>query len=660
MKLTVALRVIGGFGIITLLMLLLGGNALVNLSAIKQAELRVSQQALPDLLRQTGLKEALLVLDKTALEVVQQTSSKELQQLEPDLQASYQALATSVSKSQDDLGKARKQQVEAFRQSVQQLMSTQREQLLLGETLQARYQKYANVADDASTHLLDYTDSLSGQPQQEKLTQLSNALEDQSTSLVSGTTELLKSMDPDRAALIAKELSYNLNQIQQLHDNLSTTNSSSSDLQKALTQANTLLQQWQGSNGIIQGHLHRLELMAKKERQYNQLLNQEDQLLTKLDKQLDTVVGDTKQALSGVGERVNESRWISGVLMLISIIVAITIGYLTLRGISRPLGMINRMLKVMASGNLSQRIEYRSRDEFGDLAANANLVSDNLRELINKIIDNATQLSAAAEETSTVTAQSTQAIRDQKQQVEQAAAAVEQMSSSAQQVAQSANDALSEVKHTDEATKHVHELSETNRSTIQSLASDVGRAAEVIQQLNKDTVQIGTILDVIRGVAEQTNLLALNAAIEAARAGEQGRGFAVVADEVRNLAQRTQQSTEEIQSMIETLQSGAKQAVDVMEQGREQTVQCVQQADDSGEGLNRILESMKLVFDKSSQITTASREQDEVSSEISQKLEAIVTIAEQTSRGAEQTATSSNEVARLSEALKSSVRQFTV
>lgn len=659
MKLTVALRVIGGFSIITILMLILGGNSLVSLSAIKQAELRVSQDALPALLGQSRLKESVLILDKTALELVQQTSTQDLAQLAPELRSSTKKLDQLITSTTNQRVMARKKEVKEFESSVQQLLQAQQQQLSIAENLRREYKKNANLADDTSTHLLDYTDSLLGDSAS-AITSTANSLEDQLTSLISGTNEFLKSESLEKANLISKEIRYNLTQIQQLYDKLSDVDGNNPDLKKALQATATIIRHWQGDDGLIDSHLNRLSLMQQREKRYEEVLAQEDHLLKALDKDLDTVVGDTHLALDSVGNRVQKSRWISGLLMTISIICAIAIGWFTVRGISRPLAKVNGMLRVTASGDLTSRLDDRAKDEFGELARNANMVTDNLRQLINGIMDSATQLSAAAEETSAITTQSTSSAKEQKQQVEQAAAATEQMSSSAQQVAMSAHDALTEVQHTDEETKRVHGLSEANRQTIMKLADDVGNAAEVINQLHKDSAQIGTILDVIRDIAEQTNLLALNAAIEAARAGEQGRGFAVVADEVRNLAQRTQQSTEEIHNMIESLQSGAQQAVEVMEQGREQTGVCVKQAEESGVGLNAILHSVHLVYDKSNVIATAAKEQDQVSSEISEKLESIVTIAEQSSLGAEQTATSSSEVARLADELKTSVKRFRV
>jgi methyl-accepting chemotaxis protein len=206
----------------------------------------------------------------------------------------------------------------------------------------------------------------------------------------------------------------------------------------------------------------------------------------------------------------------------------------------------------------------------------------------------------------------------------------------------------------------VKQISMENKRSIEVLARDVQEAANVINKLHEDSASIGGILDVIRGVADQTNLLALNAAIEAARAGEQGRGFAVVADEVRTLASRTQKSTQEINSMIEVLQAGAEKAVTVMTQGKQQAEICVAQTEKAAQALDLITDAVHKAHEVSTRIEQAAREQNQVSAEISEKLETIVGIAEETTLGAQQTTISSAEVARLADELQESIGTFKV
>ncbi|HCM47359.1 MAG TPA: methyl-accepting chemotaxis protein, partial [Colwellia sp.] len=286
-----------------------------------------------------------------------------------------------------------------------------------------------------------------------------------------------------------------------------------------------------------------------------------------LDNQIELANQATIEASQLVEDSVNSGSTQTTIIMLISIAVALIIARITLIGITRPLARVNKMLNIVSSGDLSMKLDETGNDEFAQLSRNCNLLIDSLRNLIEGIVNRSAQLAAAAEQTSAVTAQSTTAIEEQRNQVEQAASATTEMSSTAQSVLASANDALGEIKHADDEAERVKVISSRNRKTIELLANEVDAAAQVINQLQQDSASIGSILDVIRSIADQTNLLALNAAIEAARAGEQGRGFAVVADEVRTLASRTQTSTSEIQTMIEALQTGAGKAVTVMDAG---------------------------------------------------------------------------------------------
>ena len=346
------------------------------------------------------------------------------------------------------------------------------------------------------------------------------------------------------------------------------------------------------------------------------------------------------------------------IVIIVSMALSIFIAYQTVIRVTRPLSEVNRVLNTVATGDLTTKLDDSATDEFGTLAKNCNTLIDSLRELINGIVHRSNQLATASEQTSMIVQESTTAINDQRSQVEQAATATTEMSSTSEAVMDRANEALNDIKHADEEAERVKEISNVNKQTIIGLASEIESASNVINEVNQHSAAIGGILDVIRGVADQTNLLALNAAIEAARAGEQGRGFAVVADEVRSLASKTQESTEEIQAMIEELQRGSKSAVSVMNNSKNQAELCVEQSEQAAVALEGITDSVHQANDMSDQIVIAAQEQNQVSSEISERLESIVAIAEQTATGASQTELSSQEVAKLAEELRLSVAEF--
>jgi methyl-accepting chemotaxis protein len=284
----------------------------------------------------------------------------------------------------------------------------------------------------------------------------------------------------------------------------------------------------------------------------------------------------------------------------------------------------------------------------------------NLKKIISDVRSTADQLAEESEQMKSGTEMTKSSLVSQRSSVDQVVTAITEMSSTTQEVAKhAANTAESAKVAEDEATVGRQVVLETIES-IDHLAQDVTNAADVIDKLAQDSNDIGGILDVIRGIAEQTNLLALNAAIEAARAGEQGRGFAVVADEVRMLAQRTQEATQEIQSMIEHLQQGASEAVEVMRHGRDKAEQSVGQAGKAGERLDEITSAVSNIADMSAQIATASEEQTAVAEEISLNIHTINDVSEQNVKEIEKTAESSHEAFHMAEKLRKLTGHFEV
>lgn len=317
-------------------------------------------------------------------------------------------------------------------------------------------------------------------------------------------------------------------------------------------------------------------------------------------------------------------------------------------------------LQEMSKGNLNHKLRIEGRDEFAWMRWEYSQCRKNFSKLVQEILGSSGQLAAAAEELSAITEQSTSGVMRQQGETEQVATAMNEMSATVSEVARNAANAASAAQEADTQAKDGSHVVSITVDTIHNLATEVERTAGVIENLKEDSISIGTVLDVIRDIAEQTNLLALNAAIEAARAGEQGRGFAVVADEVRTLASRTQQSTREINDMIERLQNGANEAVNVMQAGREKAEESVEQAGKAGEALQMITQVVDNIKSMNMQIASAAEEQSATAEEINRNIVNISEIAQETSSGSRETATASDELARLAADLQSQVGKFKV
>lgn len=342
----------------------------------------------------------------------------------------------------------------------------------------------------------------------------------------------------------------------------------------------------------------------------------------------------------------------------VAVLLGILMAYLITRAITAPINHAVAIASEVASGNLSVHIDNNQTNEVGRLMAALATMVSGLRELVRSIESGATNIAASAEELSTVTSQTSDGINRQKQETDQVAAAMNEMTATVADIARNAEQAFTIASDAaNQATKGEHEVRETVNQ-VNSLSVEVSQSMEIIQGLQAETANIGTVLDVIKSVAEQTNLLALNAAIEAARAGEQGRGFAVVADEVRSLAQRTQSSAQEIEALVTTLQSSAKNSVSAMESSASLASHTLERATATGASIERITHAVDEIKQYNNQIATASEQQTSVAEEINQNVTRIRDVTDQSAASSNQTASSSSELARLGSELQTLVSRF--
>ena len=354
--------------------------------------------------------------------------------------------------------------------------------------------------------------------------------------------------------------------------------------------------------------------------------------------------------------------------LIICLIIGAFLGFIiisTIRKITTDLGGepedVLRLVRAVAKGDLSTQVKLDGEDfNASSIYGSVVTMQASLREIMHSVTIATAELRNEATSADGRSSQVDQVSNIQRSETDMVATSMTEMSSSARTVAESANNAAASTQEADAQGQRAQNIVLSSVSSIEGLASQIDEAAQVIGELGRDVDNIVSVLDVIRGIAEQTNLLALNAAIEAARAGEQGRGFAVVADEVRNLAKRTQDSTAEIQQMIERLQSGSKKAVTSMENSKTSSIETVSGAQEAAQALQQIADSLGTITEMNHQIASAADEQTKVGDDISHRINSIADSSHQAAELARENRASTNVIMDLADNLEQQVRKFKV
>ena len=385
-----------------------------------------------------------------------------------------------------------------------------------------------------------------------------------------------------------------------------------------------------------------------------------DQMGEQLNKLVALNAADAKAASAKAGEHYSEAYIGIVTVAVMASLLTVLLAWLLTRSILTPLNRAVLAAETIAGGNLSKVIEVDGNDEPARLLGALSAMQTNLRKTIEQIAGSATQLGAATEELSTVTQEASRGLQQQNNEIEQAATAVNEMTAAVEEVARNAVSTSEASNQSTQAAREGRNRVVETVDAIQTMTHDVQNTALMIEGLAAQGRDIGKVLDVIRAIAEQTNLLALNAAIEAARAGEAGRGFAVVADEVRALAHRTAQSTQEIEKMVAGIQNGTGEAVSSMQQSNQRTQSTLEMARAAGIALEQITQSIQRINERNLVIASASEEQAQVSREVDRNLVNIRDLATQSAAGANQTSAATHELSRLAVDLNAMVARFVI
>nr|WP_193452318.1 methyl-accepting chemotaxis protein [Pseudomonas nitritireducens] len=413
---------------------------------------------------------------------------------------------------------------------------------------------------------------------------------------------------------------------------------------------------------VLKDVITNINAFVEKLDEYSASLEQEKQVHAQMNDRAAQVMQQVDDAYAAQRAAMQTQLRTNTLLIVASAALALLVGALASLLITwmivRPLRQVIGMASRIAEGDLSVSVEVRRKDEVGQLMGAVGSMADSLRGIVSRLSDGVGQITASAQALSSVTERTQHGVNSQKAETDQVATAMNQMAATVHDVARNAEEAASSAEQADGKVASGQDVVRQTLGRIEQLADAVRAATESIEQLGRESQSIGSVLVVIKNVAEQTNLLALNAAIEAARAGEQGRGFAVVADEVRALARRTQQSTAEIETLIAALQSGATTSVQRMQRSHALVEMTVGDAVQTEAALGNIASAVAVIHQMNQQIAAASEQQSAVAEEISRSVTSIRGIADESAQAMESTASSSVELAQLSRELQGLVGQF--
>ncbi|HGH6014562.1 TPA: methyl-accepting chemotaxis protein [Vibrio mimicus] len=373
---------------------------------------------------------------------------------------------------------------------------------------------------------------------------------------------------------------------------------------------------------------------------------------------LEIQIKEGKANFSASEYDIRQFIWSVGLLGALALIVTTTLALLIAKRVNNAVHQLADSATNIADGDLTQRIPVTGSDEFSDIAEYVNRIVSSFQHVISNNRHSISALASAAEQNASVAMQTKQNIVEQQSQTQQIATAIHQFTATVHEVAQSAGLAAEASEEAEQAAAQGRKVVNENIAMIEGLSNDLQQMLEAMQLLAKDSEDIGSVVDVIQSISEQTNLLALNAAIEAARAGEQGRGFAVVADEVRTLASRTQESTKQILQTVQRLQQSSRDSTQMIEQGVDSASKAVEKARLAGTALSQISANVDRISNMNTQIATASEEQSAVTEEINKNISAISEISNQTAVGAQQSSEATLELARLADDMQQEVARY--
>jgi len=616
MKLTVSVRIFGGFAILLALSFVIYLVALLGIRTIGTGVEQVSEKSVPALIAGADLSENILVAELALVELASTENLKQATALRSIIEKANLGNTQAVNgleavikdhRKLAELFTQTKSHNEDFLSASDEVINDYFSMLKLLEVTKERAREFGDMGDESLSLAYD----LEGLSDDDAINNAISAFVTEVEASVDEANSALASNIVFEILSIESTLKDSSNRITKLFATFSEAPSLRNDESVILMKDNLgrFLKALVGNESAIKARIDSLKRQKEVSEQLKQAKRLGDNARETLHQLNENIKADSVDIKNTALELVKQNQIITSILTLFTLTLSGIVAYFVTLSIKKPLSQAVEQIKQAATGDMTVQFTKMRDDELGELADNMQSLVNTLRSTLKEISNNSNSLATTAEETNTIAQQSYESASSQHKKMQIMADSISEMKDTVQSVSNSIHSTLEQVDQANQDAEQGQIVLNTNIANINLLNDAITQSATAIESLNADTNNISSVLDIIRGVAEQTNLLALNAAIEAARAGEQGRGFAVVADEVRTLAQKAHDATQEIQQAIENLQQGAKQAVETMSKSQSETQQCVDGIQSVDVMLNSILTGITKIKDMSQQIATAAEQQ---------------------------------------------------
>ena len=666
MQLTIINKITLGFGLFGCLLLLTSILSYFGLSGIKDSAQDVVEQKMPVQTSMVKVKTEIL-----SLSVI--TANGYHVENREELVANKETFDTLSSAFSDDLSRLNSLMPNnavasnavdvslAYVNSSNDMYTAINERMNIEKALATQLEKVLMTADEASALMLDLSYLEGDNPSIETLIGAGTAIDNKLLTMNDSFIELAETDNATQSASIIEDLEYQLSNLQVDKDyvnRLATGVDDGGTIASFNEQYGLLMEAVNGANGLIALQRQKLSEVDKAAKAQKEAKEALETALADINTLFDAVQKQSLEGQNAILESVQANLVRNIIVAALGLVAAIFLAVIVTRSISKPLGRINKGLSQLSKGDLSTKLPQEGNDEFSALSAKVNSLTDSLRELVGNILEQEKRLIDITKESVELGNKSLSEVDKQREQVTVTSTNTKHVQEKSRSNLAQINEAMDALRDITKQSTDIGQLVQKSSQQVGNQAKQAESSAQIINRLDDNSRNIGSILDVIKTIAEQTNLLALNAAIEAARAGEQGRGFAVVADEVRTLANRTHDSTEEIEQMIGNLQKDAAQAVKAINAGREQAqegVEITQQVSQQVESIREIIERLS---DINEHIVADTEQQDVLLGDVAKSLNRIVALADSSAQSTRQSNESTMLLDAQTESLRKAVERF--